>query len=55
MFVRVLTGWPVREGCKYLTVRVVYWMNVCERSDWVACKGRLGVLDSEGGILDECL
>jgi len=48
--VRVLTGWPVREGCKYLTVRGVYRMNVCESSDWVACKGRLQVLDSEGGI-----
>jgi len=53
--VRVLTGWPVREGCKYLTVRGVYRMNVCESSDWVACKGRLQVLDSGGGILDECV
>jgi len=23
-------------------------MNVCESSDWKACKGRLQVLDSEG-------
>jgi len=53
--VRVLTGKPVRDSCKYLTVRGVYRMNVCESSDWEACKGRLQVLDSERGILDECL
>jgi len=55
MFVRDLTGRPVREGWEYWTVRGVYRMNVCESSDWKACKGRLQVLDSEGGILDECV